>query len=97
VVCGTEIGQPVPAEDALGTYDHIAPEGSHGVKERLTIARQVFVQYVGALRIQNAQVHAASVQIDAAVVLVLTTIETHEVPPGVSGFGFAPDILPARM
>ena len=41
---GAEIGQPVPAEDALGTDDQVVAVGSDGLEEELGFAAEPLVQ-----------------------------------------------------
>ena len=80
-LAGTQVGHPVPGEHAFDRHHQILAEGLHGGQEGLRGALQVAREAHLAGCIQDAQVHLAGVQIDAAVVLVLTGIEFHLRPP----------------
>lgn len=82
VVLGTEIGKPVPTEDALGGDDEVVSVGLDGLEEGIGPTRLAFVQKNGPFVIDETEVHGPCVEIDAAVVAVLSAIEAHEVPPG---------------
>jgi len=77
----TQIRQPVPGEHALHGHHHILAERLHRGQERLGGARQIAREAHLTGCIQDAQVHLAGVQVDTAVVLVLTGIEFHLRPP----------------
>ena len=70
-----------PSEHALDCHHQVVPERPHGGQEGFRTALQVAREAHLAGRIQDAQVHLAGVQVDAAVVLVLTGIEFHLRPP----------------
>jgi hypothetical protein len=82
VVLGTEVGEPVPVEDALRRYDQLLPKGLDGLEEAGAVAREVLVEQDVALGVQNAQKKGAGVKVDPAVVLMLAGIESHGPPPG---------------
>jgi len=83
VLPGAEIGEPVPAEDALGGDDQVVAVGLDGLEEEIGIAAQVAVQeLLAALVVEDAEVHRSSVQVDAAVVSMTAGVETHGSPPG---------------
>jgi len=44
VLLGTEVGEPVPAEDALDSDDEVVAVGLNGVEEEVRLAAQVAVQ-----------------------------------------------------
>ena len=79
----TQIGQPVPDEQAFDGDDDVLPIRLDGPEKRFRIGFKVFVKHGVAFLIQNADVHGSGVQIDAAIVLVLLGIESHRV----SSFG----------
>ena len=82
-VLGAEVGEPVPAEDALGGDDQVVAEGFDGFEEELGLAGQVAVQQdVAAPVLEDAEVHGAGVEVDAAVVSMLASVEAHGSPPG---------------
>jgi len=68
---GTEIGEPIPAEDALAAHDEIRTVGLERAKQGLGLTAQPFVQTHFALGIQDAQVERASMKVDATVVSML--------------------------
>src|SRR5262245_21067457 len=81
---GAQVGEPVPGEHALDGDDQagvvgVVAEGSDRVEESAGIGSIVLVQDGAAALIEDAQVHASGVQIDAAVesVALLVLIETH--------------------
>ena len=51
--------------------------GSHGGEEGLGLAGQVLVQEHLACAIEDADVHRAGMQVDPAVVAVLSGVESH--------------------
>ena len=75
------IGHPVPGEHALDRHHQVVAERLHRGQEGLRGALQVAREAHLAGRIQDAHVHLAGVQVDAAVVFVLTGIEFHLRPP----------------
>jgi hypothetical protein len=78
VVLSTQVGEPVPAEDALGADDEVSPVGRDGFEKELGVRREITVEeLLAALVVEDAQVHGASVQIDAAVVSMLIREEAH--------------------
>jgi hypothetical protein len=82
-VLSAQIGDPVPAKDALDTDDDVFQEGEDQLKEHLGIGGDVFMESGFAFLVDDADVHFACVQIDAAVKLVLLFVESH----GVASFG----------
>ncbi len=77
----TQIGQPVPGEHAFHRHHQVLAEGLDRGQERLRGALQVTREAYLAGGVQDAQVHLTSVQVDPAVVLMLTGIELHLRPP----------------
>jgi hypothetical protein len=83
VLLGAEVGEPVPAEDALDADDEVIAIGRDGPEEALGLRAQVAVQEdLAGLVLEDAQVHGASVKVDAAVVSMLASVEAHGSPPG---------------
>jgi len=54
--------------------------GLEGAKKEFRVAAQVALQKNLAGVVENAEVHGAGVEIDAAVVLVLSGVKSHSVP-----------------
>jgi hypothetical protein len=83
VLLGAEVGEPVPAEDALDADDEVIAIGRDGPEEALGLRAQVAVhEHLAGLVVEDAQVHGASVKVDPAVVSMLASIEAHGSPPG---------------
>ena len=76
---GTQIGQPVPGEDAFDGHDQVLAVGLDGFQESLGPGAQVTVQQDLSLWIQDAEIHPAGMQIDAAVIAVTLGVESHPV------------------
>ena len=72
-----QIGQPVPAEQALDGDDQPVVERRNGLQERITGSWQITVLDDLAALVENAQVNAPGMQIDATPESVLTLIEAH--------------------
>jgi hypothetical protein len=77
VFVGTQIGEPVPGEDALDGNDEVIAERRDGPQERFGGGLQNAVQQDLAVPVQDAQIHGSGVQIDAAVVPVDVCVESH--------------------
>ena len=74
---GTQVGKPLPGEHALGCHSEPLSIRFYGSQELLGIAGHVPVQENLSCLVDDAQVHCADVEINAAIVLVLLGIETH--------------------
>jgi len=72
-----DIGQPVPREHALGRHDEIRAVRRDDLEERRRGRRHVAVHEHLARRVEDADVHGLHVQIDSAVVLVRSVVESH--------------------
>ena len=75
----TEVGEPVPGEDAFDGDDQIVPIGRNGLEKRLWAGFHIAVQQDLAVLVQDTDVHGAGMQVDATVKLVLFGVESHEV------------------
>src|SRR6516165_9267045 len=72
-----QIGQPVPAEEALaGDHQAIAERGN-GFEKSSRLRGHFLVQDDGAGVVEDAQVHCPGVQIDAAIKCVRVLVKTH--------------------
>ena len=76
-VYSTQIGEPVPGEDALDRDDEIVPIRCHGTEKRLRRRLHILVQQHFSFSVEDAQVHGAGVQVDAAVVPMRLCVESH--------------------
>jgi hypothetical protein len=73
----TQIGQPVPREDACDTDDHVGSIRCDSVEKRFWASWHVPVHQNLTILVQDTQVHGAGMQIDAAVQWVLLGVESH--------------------
>jgi len=81
-----QVGEPVPGEHALDGNHEIFPVRRDSLEERLRGRPEVAVQQDLARLVEDADVHGAGMEIDAAGVLVLLRVEPHG---GLLGEGFA--------
>src|SRR5262249_29484001 len=72
-----QVGEPVPAKQALAGHDQAVAEGRDGLQESRRLGRHFLVQDDLAGVIEDAQVHCPGVQIDAAVESVRVVVEAH--------------------
>ena len=72
---GAEIGQPVPAEDALGPDDQVVAEGGDGLEEELRLAPELLVQPDLSLLVEDAEVEIAAMEIDADLLIKATKVD----------------------
>jgi hypothetical protein len=77
LLSSTQIGQPVPAKQALDADHQAVAERGYSFDKRWAVGRQVLVKDDLALGIEDAQVHGSGMQINAAVESVLSLVETH--------------------
>jgi hypothetical protein len=63
----------------LGGHDQVVHAGLDRAQERLRIARALLVERNRAIVVEKAEIHGSCVQIDAASVLVIAAMESHEV------------------
>ena len=73
-----EVGEPVPGEHTFDGDDKIFAVRGDSFEEGVGIRAHVPVDEYRSRLIQDTQVHGACVQVDAAVVLVLSGVESHE-------------------
>jgi len=76
---GTQVSQPVPGEEAFDTDDQLLPIGHNGFEKGIWAGRHIVVHQDLPIPIYDAEVHRASVQVDATIKLVLLGVEAHEV------------------
>src|SRR5262249_43323101 len=76
-----QVGEPVPAKQALAGHDQAVAEGRDGLQESRRLGRHFLVQDDLAGVIEDAQVHCPGVQIDAAVESVRLVVEAHSWSP----------------
>jgi hypothetical protein len=75
----TEVGQPIPGEDACDTGDHVGSVRCDSFEKRFWASRHVPVHQNLTILVQDTKVHGAGMQIDAAVKGVLLGVESQEV------------------
>jgi hypothetical protein len=83
VVLAAEVGEPVPAKDALDADEHITEVLKDQFEKQFRIGFDVLMHFDLAFAADNADVHFACVQVDTAIVLVLLGVESH----GLAYFG----------
>ena len=79
VLGGTEIGNPIPREHALGHHHEIVAIRGNRLEERLGVRFHVPMDEYLPGRVEDAHVHRLHVEIDPAVVATLTVVESHSV------------------
>jgi hypothetical protein len=80
-----EVGEPVPAEEALAADDEVVAEGGDGVEEGGAVRRDGLLQADVAVVVKEAERQGPGVEIDAAVESVLLGVEAHHGPRGLRG------------
>ena len=78
LLAGAEISQPVPAKDALHPDDDIFLIRGDEFEKKCWIGINVLVKLNSSLLIENADIHFSGMEIDSAIILVLTSIEVHQ-------------------
>jgi hypothetical protein len=76
---GTQLCQPIPGEATFDTDDAILAIGGDGLETWVWGCWQVTLNQRLPSLVQDAEVHGTSMQINAAVKLVLVGVEAHEV------------------
>lgn len=74
---GTEVGDSVPAEQALDRNDESLAVGLEGTQELVSIAGELAVDEGFAVCTQDADIEAAGVEVDATRVNMLFRVESH--------------------
>jgi hypothetical protein len=83
VVFGTKVSEPIPAKDAFNADGNVIEVGKDQLEKQFRIGFDVLVDFYFSFVIDNADIHFSSVQVDAAVVIVLLVVEFH----GLASFG----------
>jgi hypothetical protein len=73
-----DVGQPVPREHAFGRHDQIVAIRRDGLEKCLRGRRHIPVKQHLAGRVEDADVHGLSVQIDPAIVTMLAVVESSQ-------------------
>jgi hypothetical protein len=76
-VFSTEVGEPVPGEDAFHGHDQTVTIGCHGPEKGIGSGLQVAVQHDFPIVAHDADVHGTGMQVDSAVKGVLIGVESH--------------------
>jgi hypothetical protein len=69
----------VPGEEAFDADDEILPVGGNGFQKGVGGRLHIPVLTDLSILVQNAEIHASGVEIDATIKLVLLGVESHEV------------------
>jgi hypothetical protein len=76
---GAEVGEPVPGKETFDRDDQILTIGCNGLEKWFGSRLHIPVKHDLPILIQDAEVHGASVQVDATIKFVLLGVESHEV------------------
>jgi hypothetical protein len=74
---GTQVSELVPGEHALDRHDETLPIRGNGFQEGIRVGFHIAMHQNLAALVENADVHAAGMQVDAAVKWVLSSIKSH--------------------
>lgn len=72
-----EVSDPVPAEETLDGNDQVLAVGFEDPEELVAVAGELLVHQSLAGSVKNADVEAAGVEVDAAVVTMLLGVQSH--------------------
>jgi hypothetical protein len=72
-----EVGDPIPAEQALDGDRQVLSVGSEGLQQLLSITGQFPVDEDCALLVQDAEIETAGVEVDTTVMNMLSGVESH--------------------
>jgi hypothetical protein len=87
------VREPVPREHAFRRHDQIAPVGGDDLEEHLRRRFHVPMHDHLAGGVKDADVHGLDVEIDPAIVAMLTVVESHSVLL-LRGFAHLPCVKP---
>ena len=73
----TEVGHPVPAEEAFDGDRQVLSVGSESLQQPFSVTGQLPVHQGLALLVQDADIEAAGVEVDTAVMKMLSGVESH--------------------
>src|SRR5207253_800022 len=76
---GTQIGQPVPREEAIDTDDQILPRGRNSLEQGVWPRGHMPGHQDLAILVQDAEVHGAGMQVNATIKCGLFGVEAPEV------------------
>ncbi len=87
VLFTTEIGEPVPGEDAFNSYNDILTIWSDGLEKDVRIGLDIPVKNDLPFLVEDTKVHCSGVQVDTTVKFVLIGVKSHLRPPCEKDFG----------
>jgi hypothetical protein len=76
---GAEVGEPVPREDTFNSHDDILTMGHHDLEQGIWLGLDIAMHHNVTILVQDANVHAPGVQVDATIKLVRLGVESHKV------------------
>jgi len=85
----TEVSEPIPGEDAFHRHDQPLSIRGNRLEEGFRGGFHVAVQHDFTIMTQDTDVHAAGMQVDAAVKWVLIGVESHEVSSFLGNLAFS--------
>jgi hypothetical protein len=74
----TEVGEPIPGEDTLDRDGEAVSERSDGFQKNIRIRDKVSMKKDLSFLVEYARVHISCMKVDAAVVLVVRIVESHQ-------------------
>jgi hypothetical protein len=77
VVLVAEIGDPVPGEEAFDANDDVSAEGGEEIEEALWLGGDLRLADDVAGLVQDADGEQSGMEVNAAVELMLTVVESH--------------------
>jgi hypothetical protein len=90
----TQVREPGPGEEAFDGHDHLCPRGRDGLEKRLRTGVPVPVQHDRASRVQDTDVHAAGVTVNATIRLMLFGVKSPEVSSSCASSPFPSASIP---
>jgi hypothetical protein len=76
-----QIGDPVPAEQALDGDGQVHPVGGESLQELVAVTGQLPVDEDLSFLVEDAQIETAGVEVDTAVMNMLFRVESQSRPP----------------
>ena len=76
---GTQVGNPVPGKETFDRHDDILAIGRHHLQQGVWAGLQVVMHHDVAALVQDANVQAPGVQVDATIQLVRLGVDSPEV------------------
>jgi hypothetical protein len=92
--CAHRSASQVPGDDAFDGHDHLFPIGRDGLEKWLRTGFHVPVQQDVPLLVHDTDIHAAGVEVDATIRLMLLSVKSPEVSSLLASSPFPSASLP---